>query len=73
MGFKLRHLWFSRKAAEMGGTSIYRLTTGDEVQVTEANAERDHKISWDDVKYLGQGTYIRQGQQGEKYVPRIKD
>lgn len=72
---ELYHGWFSCKAKDMGGSSIYRTPAGQEVEVTAvakdlAWADEYH---WDDKQYVGPvSEWVRKngwGMMGPPYSP----
>lgn len=61
---EILHCWYSEEQAKAGGTAIY-LIDGKEQDVSMATLGKSHSPLWDDMQYLGMGTYVRVGRNGK--------
>lgn len=51
------HCWFSKKMCGTMKGEIYYHINGVPTAVTLATTEKNHECTWDDMEYLGVGTF----------------
>jgi hypothetical protein len=65
MKMTTRPAWYSEKAAELHGSTIWRKADGTEVEVTIVGESMETIYNWDDKVYVGEVTdFIRTAQIG---------
>ena len=62
--YKPKHCWFSQKMWEQNTCGLHPLRiyydiAGQRTEVTVVSETMDHGCGWDDIVYLGQGTWIQ--------------